>query len=162
MTALRICSGVTPGWGLVTRCIPRVTSTNRPSIFGLTPKVSAPRSKDIAALPASLPCCFTLSLCQRDTVVGSSLSTQQAVAMPVIQDHSSFANYWQAAVTHIDLGNQCLQPCHSEELQLPCAVPLLLPADLSVHFDSKTVGGTAKVCVSFLVRILHCACTTVI
>ncbi|KAL3142380.1 hypothetical protein ABBQ38_002716 [Trebouxia sp. C0009 RCD-2024] len=137
MTALRICSGVTPGWGLVTRCIPRVTSTNRPSIFGLTPKVSAPRSKDIAALPASLPCCFTLSLCQRDTVVGSSLSTQQAVAMPVIQDHSSFANYWQAAVTHIDL-------------------------DLSVHFDSKTVGGTAKVCVSFLVRILHCACTTVI
>ncbi|DBB10759.1 hypothetical protein WJX82_009512 [Trebouxia sp. C0006] len=39
--------------------------------------------------------------------------------MPTTQDHSSFANYLQAAVTHIDL-------------------------DLSVHFDSKTVGGTAE------------------
>lgn len=79
----------------------------------------------------------------------SSLGTQQAVSMPITQDHSSFANYRQAAVTHVDLSKCTHHDCY----QTRCAVaivycsayPSLLLADLSVHFDSKSVGGTAKV-----------------
>ena len=112
MTALRIRSAVAPGWKLVSKCGPRFTPIHRSSTFGSTPipASSSPRRSVLAALPASLPCCFTLSCFQRDTVARSSLSTQQAVAMSVTQDHSSFANYWQAAVTHIDLGKHCVHP----------------------------------------------------
>ncbi|DBA81445.1 TPA: hypothetical protein ACH3X1_007229 [Trebouxia sp. C0004] len=65
-----------------------------------------------------------LNHCRSSRILGRTAAsiphTSDSLAMPTSQDHSSFANYLQAAVTHIDL-------------------------DLSVHFDSKTVGGTAEV-----------------
>lgn len=110
MTAPRICSAVIPGGALACRCGLRVVSPLRSGIFGSTSKASAPKSTVLAALPASLPSCFEVFRSQRGTFVAkSSLLTQQVVEMPVIQDHSSFANYQQAAVTHIDLGTYCVQ-----------------------------------------------------
>ena len=70
----------------------------------------------------------------------SSLATFEISTMLSTQDHSSFANYLQAAVAHIDLGEH--RPLH--DLLNVANAKSMLHADLSVLFESKTVGGTAK------------------
>jgi len=50
----------------------------------------------------------TLSYCKSNRILGLTAAriphTSEISTMPTTQDHSSFANYLQAAVTHIDLG----------------------------------------------------------
>jgi len=50
----------------------------------------------------------TLNHCQSSRILGRAAAsiphTAEISTMPTTQDHSSFANYLQAAVTHIDLG----------------------------------------------------------
>ena len=86
--------------------------------------------------------CASVNVRQVSVGAISSLLTQQAVSMPITQDHSSFANYQQAAVTHVDLSK-----CMHHGFRFLCDVAIsdksacasLLLADLSVHFDSKSV-----------------------
>jgi len=50
----------------------------------------------------------TLNHCKSSRILGRTAAsiphTSEISTMPTTQDHSSFANYLQAAVTHIDLG----------------------------------------------------------
>ena len=147
MTALRVYSSLTLRRAPIRFCGHRGTTSVRLGTFG-SPSVAARKTNVLSAPWTNSSGWFTVSHFQRGTIIaGNSLTKQQAVAMPVTLDHSSFANYRQAAVTHIDLGKltrgcTCSFFANYDQYVL---MPMLLLADLSVHFDSKTVGGTAKV-----------------
>ena len=50
------------------------------------------------------------------SLASSVLIGQQAQPMPITLDHSSFANYRQAAVTHIDLGDRSFARARSPQV----------------------------------------------
>lgn len=103
LTPLRICNQALLRRGLGHRCSPRFTSL-RP-----VPSTSvAAHETNLHPAPSTRSSrCLALTRQRHSIVSKSSMTTQEPVAMsPPTQDHSSFANYRQAAVTHIDFGKR--------------------------------------------------------